>query len=156
MTLREIYTWISTNFSGYPMAGPDSQGWQNTVRHNLSLGKIFIKKPEPLRTSTTAALRAIHLRVRPLEAKVDGGRCILLCSRRSDRVKGRITTSLTMWSAWLRSRTQQLRRAPRRLLAYLVRHSIHLRLSRRMVCLRQQEQQPNQVRSSLEPTKELL
>lgn len=44
MTLREIYTWISTNFSGYPMAGPDSQGWQNTVRHNLSLGKIFIKK----------------------------------------------------------------------------------------------------------------
>ena len=45
MTLREIYTWISTNFSGYPMAGPDSQGWQNTVRHNLSLGKIFQKKP---------------------------------------------------------------------------------------------------------------
>ncbi|ETS59783.1 fox factor [Moesziomyces aphidis] len=44
MTLREIYTWISSNFSGYPMAGPDSQGWQNTVRHNLSLGKIFIKK----------------------------------------------------------------------------------------------------------------
>ncbi|SPO31402.1 uncharacterized protein UTRI_06532 [Ustilago trichophora] len=44
MTLREIYTWISTNFTGYPMAGPDSQGWQNTVRHNLSLGKIFIKK----------------------------------------------------------------------------------------------------------------
>ncbi|KAJ1595660.1 hypothetical protein NDA11_006893 [Ustilago hordei] len=44
MTLREIYTWISSNFSGYPMSGPDSQGWQNTVRHNLSLGKIFIKK----------------------------------------------------------------------------------------------------------------
>ncbi|CDW97318.1 hypothetical protein [Sporisorium scitamineum] len=44
MTLREIYTWISTNFTGYPMSGPDSQGWQNTVRHNLSLGKIFIKK----------------------------------------------------------------------------------------------------------------
>ncbi|KAJ9476136.1 putative forkhead-like transcriptional regulator [Pseudozyma hubeiensis] len=44
MTLREIYTWISTNFSGYPMSGPDSQGWQNTVRHNLSLGKVFIKK----------------------------------------------------------------------------------------------------------------
>lgn len=44
MTLREIYTWISNNFSGYPMLGPDSQGWQNTVRHNLSLGKIFIKK----------------------------------------------------------------------------------------------------------------
>ncbi|PWZ01241.1 hypothetical protein BCV70DRAFT_91462 [Testicularia cyperi] len=44
MTLREIYTWISSNFAGYPMSGPDSQGWQNTVRHNLSLGKIFVKK----------------------------------------------------------------------------------------------------------------
>ncbi|KIS65854.1 uncharacterized protein UMAG_06231 [Mycosarcoma maydis] len=44
MTLREIYTWISTHFSSYPMSGPDSQGWQNTVRHNLSLGKIFVKK----------------------------------------------------------------------------------------------------------------
>lgn len=44
MTLREIYTWISFNFNGYPMTGPDSQGWQNTVRHNLSLGKIFVKK----------------------------------------------------------------------------------------------------------------
>ncbi|KAN0062419.1 hypothetical protein ACQY0O_005306 [Thecaphora frezii] len=44
MTLREIYTWISNNYPGmYPMTGPESQGWQNTVRHNLSLNKSFIK-----------------------------------------------------------------------------------------------------------------
>ena len=44
MTLREIYTWISNNYPGmYPMTGPESQGWQNTVRHNLSLNKSFVK-----------------------------------------------------------------------------------------------------------------
>lgn len=44
MTLREIYTWISNAYPQlYSMDGPDSQGWQNTVRHNLSLNKSFVK-----------------------------------------------------------------------------------------------------------------
>ncbi|CAO1625956.1 unnamed protein product [Parajaminaea phylloscopi] len=44
MTLREIYTWISNSYPElYSMDGPDSQGWQNTVRHNLSLNKSFVK-----------------------------------------------------------------------------------------------------------------
>ncbi|PWN46903.1 winged helix DNA-binding domain-containing protein, partial [Violaceomyces palustris] len=44
MTLREIYTWISNTYPGlYAMDGPESQGWQNTVRHNLSLNKSFVK-----------------------------------------------------------------------------------------------------------------
>lgn len=44
MTLREIYTWISKSYPElYSMDGPDSQGWQNTVRHNLSLNKSFVK-----------------------------------------------------------------------------------------------------------------
>ncbi|CAO1628972.1 unnamed protein product [Sympodiomycopsis kandeliae] len=44
MTLREIYTWISNSYPRlYSMDGPDSQGWQNTVRHNLSLNKSFVK-----------------------------------------------------------------------------------------------------------------
>lgn len=44
MTLREIYTWISQAYPElYSMEGPDSLGWQNTVRHNLSLNKSFVK-----------------------------------------------------------------------------------------------------------------
>ncbi|PWN30721.1 hypothetical protein BDZ90DRAFT_225421 [Jaminaea rosea] len=44
MTLREIYTWISNAYPDlYSMDGADSQGWQNTVRHNLSLNKSFVK-----------------------------------------------------------------------------------------------------------------
>ncbi len=46
MTLREIYTWISNSYPDlYQVDGRDSQGWQNTVRHNLSLNKMFVKVP---------------------------------------------------------------------------------------------------------------
>lgn len=44
MTLREIYNWISNAYPElYSMDGHDAQGWQNTVRHNLSLNKSFVK-----------------------------------------------------------------------------------------------------------------
>jgi methylenetetrahydrofolate dehydrogenase (NAD+) len=44
MTLREIYTWISNYCPEmYPMEDKKGEGWQNTVRHNLSLNKSFVK-----------------------------------------------------------------------------------------------------------------
>lgn len=44
MTLREIYTWISNQYPElYSMEGAEGSGWQNTVRHNLSLNKCFVK-----------------------------------------------------------------------------------------------------------------
>ena len=44
MTLREIYTWISNSYPElYSMEGNEGSGWQNTVRHNLSLNKSFVK-----------------------------------------------------------------------------------------------------------------
>ncbi|TPX63666.1 hypothetical protein SpCBS45565_g06449 [Spizellomyces sp. 'palustris'] len=40
ITLNGIYNWISKTYSWYKL---DQTGWQNSVRHNLSLGRWFIK-----------------------------------------------------------------------------------------------------------------
>lgn len=45
LLLAQIYQWISVHFPFYNMA---VSGWQNSIRHNLSLNKNFIKIKRPL------------------------------------------------------------------------------------------------------------
>ncbi|KAI8064153.1 fork head domain-containing protein [Gongronella butleri] len=44
MTLREIYRWIAQKYPA--LYNANDTGWQNTIRHNLSLNRCFKKVPK--------------------------------------------------------------------------------------------------------------
>ncbi|KAJ2586588.1 hypothetical protein H4R99_008410, partial [Coemansia sp. RSA 1722] len=60
MTLNEIYNWIVTQYPYFKTAG---SGWKNSVRHNLSLNKTFVRIPRPVNEPGKGAYWTVDLGV---------------------------------------------------------------------------------------------
>ncbi|KAJ2909106.1 hypothetical protein GGI21_002216 [Coemansia aciculifera] len=66
MTLNEIYNWAMDNYPYFKTAG---SGWKNSVRHNLSLNKTFVRIPRPANEPGKGAYWTVDLAV--LDATVN-------------------------------------------------------------------------------------
>ena len=71
MTLAGIYTYIMNTYKYYDMEDPS--GWQNSIRHNLSLNKAFIRVArgphEPGKVGSQAIYRPLNRLQPPLSTK---------------------------------------------------------------------------------------
>ncbi|KAJ2765066.1 hypothetical protein IWQ56_004248, partial [Coemansia nantahalensis] len=58
MTLSEIYTWLVDHYPYFKTAG---NGWKNSIRHNLSLNKMFVRIPRPINEPGKGAYWSVDL-----------------------------------------------------------------------------------------------
>ncbi|KAJ1720716.1 hypothetical protein LPJ61_006126, partial [Coemansia biformis] len=58
MTLSEIYAWLMDYYPYFKTAG---SGWKNSIRHNLSLNKLFMRIPRPINEPGKGAYWSVDL-----------------------------------------------------------------------------------------------
>ncbi|KAJ2848389.1 hypothetical protein IWW36_003328 [Coemansia brasiliensis] len=60
MTLSEIYAWLMHYYPYFKTAG---SGWKNSIRHNLSLNKMFLRIPRPINEPGKGAYWTVDLAI---------------------------------------------------------------------------------------------
>ncbi|KAJ1528224.1 Forkhead box protein J3 [Nowakowskiella sp. JEL0078] len=66
MTLAEIYNWVLEKYPYYRTAG---NGWKNSIRHNLSLNKSFVRIARPLNQPGKGSYWTLNVRRIPLSPR---------------------------------------------------------------------------------------
>lgn len=69
LTLSELYSHIEARF---PWFGKNGAGWKNSIRHNLSLNKSFVKIPRPLTEPGKGSYWCINYNIADGENAGDG------------------------------------------------------------------------------------
>ncbi|OMH85668.1 Forkhead box protein J3 [Zancudomyces culisetae] len=85
MTLNEIYQWILEKYPHFKTAG---SGWKNSIRHNLSLNKTFVRIPRPINQPGKGAYWAVDLNV--LSESI-------FLKTRNRRISSDILAPMNMW-----------------------------------------------------------
>ncbi|KAI9480346.1 MAG: fork head domain-containing protein [Benjaminiella poitrasii] len=94
MTLRDIYSWITNKYPA--LYNAEDTGWQNTIRHNLSLNRCFKKVPRSELTGTRHRGKGGYWTIDPFYLeKFKNGSFTTKGSTSLMRRKNHTTTSLT-------------------------------------------------------------
>ena len=88
LTLAQIYKWISEMFAYYRTS---DSGWQNSIRHNLSLNKAFVKQERPKDDPGKGNYWTVEAGQEYQFLKQKGGRKV--ASEKSKKVSKRVGTS---------------------------------------------------------------
>ncbi|KAG1467791.1 hypothetical protein G6F56_004213 [Rhizopus delemar] len=71
LTLSQIYQWVIDH---YPYYGTAGSGWKNSIRHNLSLNKCFVRVPRPVNEPGKGSYWTVDQFAQPNDLKTKANR----------------------------------------------------------------------------------
>ena len=108
LTLAQIYKWISDSFAYYRASQP---GWQNSIRHNLSLNKAFIKQERPKDDPGKGNYWAIEPGMETQFIKDKASRRPTSSSGTTVKSSSLLSSEASMWSSQLQPPPREVGRA---------------------------------------------